>query len=673
MRGLALLMVLLSIAASACGQTNSVDEPPIETLFGSNAVPRAFVKDRQIRLGFTNAGHHVALKAEWKNPRVPSKDFSFATATLEPAKRTSEKLGRSWGEVKVLSASESTALIRRAANRLTPVNPGSGILCHYAFGDAVLYRDAAGDVEVHAGDEPAAGFVIERRYNRQDLASIVATTIETDLRATYPGLTAAVIIMGSDHQTRFALLDFAQRKIVVLYLPREGDAVHVTHLGSKLSAVASIILVDHVWAFVKNPVSSVTRTLNQFTQWPLTFFSHRLGASSTEIPPLSHAPGMDLVLWERWLDLYTHTPREKGSLKLLIDGDRFYPLLEQRVAEARSNVDFHVCIFDVDDVAVGLADRLKQRSTNVEVNVVFDRMLSRGAAAAPPATLMRQDFVPPGSIATYLREDSKVHVRPQPNPGFTADHSKVYLIDGRYAYVGGMNLGREYRYEWHDMMAEVQGPVVASLQRQFDKKWAQVGIWGDCGLAVESLQKKKSGTECPTDDQLIELRRLYTKTFHREIRKAELAAIKRASSYIYVENAYFFDNNVLVALAGARRRGVDVRVIMPSENDFGPGHKSNLVVANYLLGEGVRVYFYPGMTHIKALLADGWACFGSANFDALSLRLNREADLATSDAGFVNKFKSELFEADFPKCRELTEALAVDYSDYLADTLLAPF
>src|SRR5262245_12508895 len=130
MRWLALLIAPLSIAACAFGQTNNVGEPPIETLFGSNAVPRAFVKDRQIRLGFTKAGHHVGLKAEWKNPRVPAKDFSFATATFEPAKRTSSKLGRSWHEIKVLSASESTALIRRAANRLTPVNPGRGILCH---------------------------------------------------------------------------------------------------------------------------------------------------------------------------------------------------------------------------------------------------------------------------------------------------------------------------------------------------------------------------------------------------------------------------------------------------------------------------------------------------------------------------------------------------------------
>ena len=58
------------------------------------------------------------------------------------------------------------------------------------------------------------------------------------------------------------------------------------------------------------------------------------------------------------------------------------------------------------------ADRLKQRSTNIEVKVVFDRVNSRAAAKCLPATPMQEDFVAPGSIGTYLRNGSKVKVRP---------------------------------------------------------------------------------------------------------------------------------------------------------------------------------------------------------------------------------------------------------------------
>lgn len=364
------------------------------------------------------------------------------------------------------------------------------------------------------------------------------------------------------------------------------------------------------------------------------------------------------------------TQRERGSVRPLIDGQRFFPLLERRVAEAQRSVEIHIGIFDRDDVAVGVADELKRRSTNIEVKVVFDRFLSRAAGNTPSATPMPQGFTLPRSIAPYLRECSKVKVRPQPNPGLTIDHQKIIMVDGRYLYIGGMNIGREYRYEWHDMMAEVQGPILGSFQREFDKKWAQVGIWGDCGLAVESLRAKPSNIESGGGADQIELRRLYTKTFVHQIRRADVEAVDRASNYVFAENPYMFSNEFLNALVRARLRGVDVRVIMASENDLGIGHKSNLVVANYLLSHGIRVFFYPGMTHVKALLVDDWACFGSANFDVLSLRLNREANLGTSNPVFVRQLKEDLFETDFAKSRELQEPLSVGWSDYLSDALV---
>ncbi len=73
------------------------------------------------------------------------------------------------------------------------------------------------------------------------------------------------------------------------------------------------------------------------------------------------------------------------------------------------------------------------------------------------------------------------------------------------------------------------------------------------------------------------------------------------------------------------------------------------------------------------LQADAWTCFGSADFDALSLRLNREGDLASSDAGFAEQFRKELFKADFVRSHELKEPLSVSLDDHLADAVLALF
>ena len=266
-----------------------------------------------------------------------------------------------------------------------------------------------------------------------------------------------------------------------------------------------------------------------------------------------------------------------------------------------------------------------------------------------------------------------MHVRPFLNPFMTSDHSKVYLIDGRYAYIGGMNLGREYRYEWHDMTVEVEGPVVASLQHEFTKNWAHAGALGDFAFAEQAICAKRPQAAETDRSDFIDLRRIYTKTGRRQIWHAELESIARARGYLFLENPYLFDNAVIVALMKARLRGVDVRVLLPSGNDLSPGEGSNLVTANYLLKHGVRVYLYPGMTHVKAILADGWACFGSAIFNTLSLRLNQEADLATSDPGFAARFKHELFELDFNKSCELKEPVMVGWSDHLADSILNLF
>jgi cardiolipin synthase len=220
---------------------------------------------------------------------------------------------------------------------------------------------------------------------------------------------------------------------------------------------------------------------------------------------------------------------------------------------------------------------------------------------------------------------------------------------------------------------EVEGPVVASLQHEFNENWAHASALGDCAFAEQVVCGKRPQASDTNRSDFITLRRIYTKTGRRQIWHAELESIDRAQSYVFLENPYLFDNAIIVALVKARLRGVDVRVILPSGNDLTGGEGSNLVTANYLLSHGVRVYLYPGMTHVKAMLADGWACFGSANFNTLSLRLNQEADLATSDPGFAARFKRELFELDFDTSSQLKEPASVTWSDHLADSILNLF
>ncbi len=65
---------------------------------------------------------------------------------------------------------------------------------------------------------------------------------------------------------------------------------------------------------------------------------------------------------------------------------------------------------------------------------------------------MPADVILPASISSYLTYASKVNFRKQTNPWFTGDHVKITIVDENVAFVGGMNIGREYRYDWHDRL-----------------------------------------------------------------------------------------------------------------------------------------------------------------------------------------------------------------------------
>jgi cardiolipin synthase len=305
--------------------------------------------------------------------------------------------------------------------------------------------------------------------------------------------------------------------------------------------------------------------------------------------------------------------------------------------------------------------------------VIFDRMGSIGAAVSPPASPLPEDFIAPSSISSYLSKDSHVHVRPFLNPWFSSDHSKVILVDGARAWLGGMNIGREYRYEWHDVMVELEGPVVTSLETEFKRQWSHAGPWGDLAYVATLLRGPQKHDPVPVPGPWTKVRLLPTKTAWKPFVTAVLGSLGRAQNYIYVENPYLFDKRVILALVRARNRGVDVRVVLPNVNDFKAGGRGNVVIANYLLQHGVRVYFYPAMTHVKALLVDGWACIGSGNLNHLSLRVNQEQNVATSDPAFAATLKHDLFEEDFTRSYELTQPISVDWIDLLADLVLEGF
>ena len=103
--------------------------------------------------------------------------------------------------------------------------------------------------------------------------------------------------------------------------------------------------------------------------------------------------------------------------------------------------------------------------------------------------------------------------------------------------------------------------------------------------------------------------------------------------------------------------------------DRGPITRNNALAANAMLEHGIRVFIYPGMSHIKAAVFDGWACIGSANWDRWSFRINKELNIATSEPAAVAELERRLFETDFANSVELVEPFPERWTDHLLEVL----
>lgn len=73
------------------------------------------------------------------------------------------------------------------------------------------------------------------------------------------------------------------------------------------------------------------------------------------------------------------------------------------------------------------------------------------------------------------------------------------------------------------------------------------------------------------------------------------------------------------------------------------------------------------MSHVKAALYDGWLCVGSANFDKLGLKINKELNLATSDPATVEALLQQVFLPDLQASREITRPVAITLTARLAE------
>lgn len=601
---------------------------------------------------------------------IPFAPDRYETPVVAPlhAEESSDwqRLTHNLRPVPILQVSDWAELRHQLFDQFMPRDKNQGVAISFDRVDYFFFYDGAGNFRARRLiDKPPAYSVAGSINLRENFERWQPILLQFMADA---GITSDDVI--------FSTGDLDKGSIPFLYINARSKLIVLVQYDELPETIVGGLpgghLLKSVWHFVESntytialrPFSSLTSLLAVVTDTALEAGRSLVTDMRFDgpIPPVGQGPPMDLAAWEKELDERLGRSASRGTLDFLIDGETFFPRFVDRVTSAQSSVDIRAYIFDNDDVALEIGELLKRRSREgIAVRVLFDGLGTLGAAGEQSASLP-DHHREPASITSYLQHDSRVEVRASKNPWLTGDHAKTMVIDERVAFLGGMNIGREYRYDWHDLMIEVNGPVVDEINDEFRKVWGHAGPLGDFSYLLNwgasSLNQEAPGYP---------VRLLYTRPGRYEIFNLQRAAIRRAQRYIYIENAYFTDDSLLRELVYARRRGVDVRVIIPLETDRGYLTRNMVLAANTLWVNGVRVFIYPGFSHAKAAVFDGWASVGSANLDRLSLRINKEINIATSEPAAVDALIDALFIPDFDQSAELREPIPERWTDYIIE------
>jgi cardiolipin synthase len=565
------------------------------------------------------------------------------------------------------------AILEESLNAIAPKTNNLGVIMPTGLKDAVLYRDSAGAVKVSEPANVPKSVSVKGRVSGKRIARRVYDTIIKYVEKKYPENTKFLIPVENIPLVPYVYVDIENETAAAVRLPDFYEIKRdVSAAGFSAGFFYSFIIKSHVFNFIKAPFTSAHRLFSTLTSSLYAGFSPYTEEIQGEIPPINESgEKMDLKDFNRWLDLNVSRESYKGKAEILIDGRIFFPDFIEKVSGAETSIKVRVYIFKTDPYSLSLADLLKEKSNHgVKVMVLTDELNAVLNFTKTPSRPYSKNFVMP-NIKKYLKAGSSVKVRTTPDTWANFDHTKTVVIDGKTAYAGGMNFGEEYRYDWHDMMIRITGPAVIKIDSDFNHAWSYAGPGGDFAAAARGALKKTPDYEKDLTGDMYDLRFLYTKPMSAEIFASQIEAIKRAKSRIYVQNSYFSDSRIIQELINARKRGVDVRVILPADNDVGMLARNNMVKANLMFRNGIKIYFYPRMSHIKAALYDDWACVGTANFDKMSLYINSEINLGVSGGSFVKDLEEKLFKEDFAESETMKKEMELSAGDYIMSVLSA--
>ncbi|WP_245624356.1 phospholipase D-like domain-containing protein [Belnapia moabensis] len=321
-----------------------------------------------------------------------------------------------------------------------------------------------------------------------------------------------------------------------------------------------------------------------------------------------------------------HAALPGNRITPLQNGDAAYPRMLEAIEAAEHSVLLSSYILRDDAAGGPILDALiRAHGRGVAVRVLVDG-IGGGYFLSPAWRRLRRHGVP----AARFMHTSLPWRMPFLN---LRSHKKLLILDGRLAFTGGLNIGRENLLASHpphpvrDIHFAIEGPVTAQLVEAFARDW----LWAagdDDPLPPPAAPPPPAGEVTA---------RVVTSGPDQDLEKIEtlsLQAIACAQHSILVLTPYFLpDSRVITALGLAALRGVAVDIVVPQRSDHPFVDWGMHAHVDPILRAGCHIWYNPPpFDHSKLMVVDeSWSLIGSSNWDMRSLRLNFELDVEIYD------------------------------------------
>lgn len=372
-----------------------------------------------------------------------------------------------------------------------------------------------------------------------------------------------------------------------------------------------------------------------------------------------------------------------NKVELLIDGPPTYESMFSVIAAATDNINMETYIFEADEIGQKFADALiAKQNSGVQVNLLYD---SIGSINTPKEFF--QPMIDSGIHVLEFNPINPLNARGEWSLN-NRDHRKLLVVDGKTAYVGGINISSVYSsgssgssfissgsgaqrngkpkakpadqqadasktdvnaLHWRDTHLRLDGPIVAEFQKLFIDTWQKQkgpplperNYFPDNAAQGKNVVRAIGST--PDDPYNLNYLTL-------------LSAINSAETEIYLTNAYFIpDQQLVTALKEAVQRGVDVKLILPGKTDSNLVFNASRSFYDDLLSSGIKLYERKdSLLHAKTALIDGvWSTVGSTNLDWRSFLHNQEIDAIVLGQDFGAQMET-LFKQDIEASHQIT-------------------